>query len=43
MCDEAGSPAKHVAGIAATAAEVVAWQEKHFTQVPQSSGEESVE
>lgn len=43
MCGVAGSPEKHIAGIEATRAEVMAWQETHFTQVPQSSGEESVE
>jgi hypothetical protein len=33
---EAGSPAKHLAGIDATAKAVADWQRDHFTQVPQS-------
>jgi hypothetical protein len=37
LAEVAGSPAKHLAGIDATAARVADWQRDHFTQVPQSA------
>lgn len=36
LAEEAGSPAKHLAGIDGTAKIVADWQREHFTQVPQS-------
>lgn len=38
LCREAGSPARHVDGVAAARARVVEWQAANFTQVPRSDG-----
>jgi hypothetical protein len=37
MCRNAGSPARHIDGIAVARDDVVQWQEHHRTQVPQSA------
>lgn len=37
LAKEAGSPAKHLAGIDTAAQAVRHWQRDHFTQVPQSA------
>lgn len=39
QCERAGSPPRHLAGIDDAAAEIIAWQAGHRTQIPQSAGE----
>ncbi len=39
MCRNAGSPERHLEGIAITRDDVVEWQETHQTQVPRSAPE----
>lgn len=38
LCQEAGSPARHLAGIAAARVRVAEWQADHVTQIPRSDG-----
>jgi hypothetical protein len=37
LCRRAGSPQRHLDGIAAAREQIVAWQADHHTQVPQSA------
>jgi hypothetical protein len=37
LCRRAGSPQRHLDGIAAAREQIVAWQAEHHTQVPQSA------
>jgi len=41
MCRNAGSPQRHLDGIAIARDDVVEWQETHQTQVPQSTPPEA--